>query len=58
MKHGRRAQQNTRKARIKILQHPNNFLTKEDLIGNTVEQLKIILEDLEKVDETKDDVVS
>ena len=58
MEHGRRAQQKRRKARIKILQHPNNFLAKEDLIGNTVEQLKIILEDLEKLDETKDDVVS
>ena len=44
MKHGRRAQQQRRKLRNKIVEQSNNSHTKESLIGNTIGVLKEILE--------------
>lgn len=44
MKHGRKAQQQRRKLRNEIIEHPDNKLSKEDLMGNTIEDLKEILE--------------
>lgn len=44
MKHGRRAQQKRRKLRNKIVEHPNSKYSKDQLVGNTVEDLKEILE--------------
>lgn len=56
MKHGRRAQQQRRKLRNKIVEQPNNAHTKESLIGNSVEELKEILErfSLTKEEESSD----
>ena len=56
MKHGRRAQQQRRKLRNKIVEQPNNEHTKESLIGNSVEELKEILErfSLTKEEESSD----
>ena len=44
MKHGRRAQQKRRKLRNKIVEHPKSEYSKDQLVGNTVEDLKEILE--------------
>jgi len=46
MKHGRKAQQQRRKFRLKVLHHPQNIYLYEELIGKTVEQLKEILQSL------------
>ena len=46
MKHGRRAQQERRKYRNKVLQHPQNIYLYEELKGKTVVQLKEILQTL------------
>lgn len=56
MKHGRKAQQQRRKLRNKIIEHPDIKLTKEDLMGNTIEDLKEILEkfSLTKEEESAD----
>ena len=56
MKHGRRAQQQRRKLRNKIVEQSNNTHTKESLIGNSVEELKEILErfSLTKEEESSD----
>lgn len=56
MKHGKKAQQQRRKLRNKIIEHPDNKLTKEDLMGNTIEDLKEILEkfSLTKEEESAD----
>ena len=56
MKHGRKAQQQRRKLRNKIIEHPDNKLSKEDLMGNTIEDLKEILEkfSLTKEEESAD----
>ena len=56
MKHGKKSQQKRRKLRNKIIQHPDNKLTKEDLMGNTIEDLKEILEkfSLTKEEESAD----
>lgn len=46
MKHGRKAQQQRRKFRIKVLQHPQNIYLYEELKGKSVVQLKEILQAL------------
>jgi len=46
MKHGRKAQQQRRRFRIKVLQHPQNIYLYEELKGKTVVQLKEILQTL------------
>ena len=59
MKHGRKAQQQRRRFRLKVLQHPQNIYLYEELIGKTVEQLKEILQSLveeeSKLNESKTD---
>ena len=59
MKHGRKAQQQRRRFRIKVLNHPQNIYLYEELIGKTVEQLKEILQSLveeeTKLNESKTD---
>ena len=59
MKHGKRAQQQRRRFRLKVLQHPQNIYLYEELIGKTVEQLKEILQSLveeeTKLNESKTD---
>ena len=51
MKHGRRAQQERRKYRNKVLQHPQNIYLYEELKGKTVVQLKEILQTLTEEEE-------
>ena len=46
MKHGRKAQQQRRRFRLKVLQHPQNIYLYEELKGKTVVQLKEILQAL------------
>lgn len=46
MKHGRKAQQQRRRFRLKVLQHPQNIYLYEELKGKTVVQLKEILQTL------------
>ena len=46
MEHGRKAQQQRRKYRNKVLQHPQNIYLYEELKGKTVVQLKEILQTL------------
>jgi len=46
MKHGRKAQQQRRKYRNKVLQHPQNIYLYDELKGKTVVQLKEILQTL------------
>ena len=46
MKHGRKAQQQRRKFRLKVLQHPQNIYIYEELKGKSVVQLKEILQAL------------
>ena len=46
MKHGRKAQQERRKYRNKVLQHSQNIYLYEELKGKTVVQLKEILQTL------------
>ena len=46
MKHGRKAQQQRRRFRLKVLHHPQNIYLYEELIGKSVEQLKEILQSL------------
>jgi hypothetical protein len=59
MKHGRKAQQQRRKFRLKVIQHPQNIYLYEELIGKSVEQLKEILQSLieeeSKLNESKTD---
>ena len=56
MKHGRRAQQQRRKLRNKIVEHPNSEYSKDQLVGNTIGDLKEILEkfSLTEEEETAD----
>jgi len=44
MKHGRRAQQKRRELRNKIVEHPNSEYSKDELVGQTIDDLKEILE--------------
>ncbi len=46
MEHGRKAQQQRRRFRLKVLQHPQNIYLYEELKGKTVVQLKEILQAL------------
>ena len=46
MEHGRKAQQQRRKYRNKVIQHPQNIYLYEELKGKTVVQLKEILQSL------------
>ena len=46
MKHGWKAQQQRRRFRLKVLQHPQNIYLYEELKGKTVVQLKEILQTL------------
>ena len=46
MKHGRKAQQQRRRFRLKVLQHPQNIYLYEELKGKTIVQLKEILQTL------------
>ena len=46
MKHGRKAQQQRRRFRLKVLQHPQNIYLYEELKGKSVDQLKEILQTL------------
>lgn len=50
MQHGRRAQQNRRRFRTKVLEHPQNIYSYDELLGKPVEQLKEILELLSQQD--------
>jgi len=51
MKHGRKAQQQRRRFRIKVLQHPQNIYLYEELKGKSVVQLKEILQTLTEEEE-------
>jgi hypothetical protein len=51
MKHGRKAQQQRRRFRLKVLQHPQNIYLYEELKGKTVVQLKEILQALTEEEE-------
>ena len=51
MKHGRKAQQQRRRFRLKVLQHPQNIYLYEELKGKTVVQLKEILQALAEEEE-------
>ena len=51
MKHGRKAQQQRRKYRNKVIQHPQNIYLYEELKGKTVVQLKEILQTLTEEEE-------
>ena len=44
MKHGRRAQQKRRKLRNMIVERSNNEYSKDELVGQTIDDLKEILE--------------
>jgi len=44
MQHGRKAQQKRRRFRTKVLGHPQNIHSYEELLGKTTVQLKEILE--------------
>ena len=46
MKRSKKAQQQRRRFRLKVLKHPQNIYLYEELIGKTVEQLKEILQSL------------
>ena len=46
MKRSKKVQQQRRRFRLKVLQHPQNIYLYEELIGKTVEQLKEILQSL------------
>ena len=54
MKHGRKAQQQRRKFRLKVLQHPQNIYLYEELKGKTVVQLKEILQTLTEEEEKRE----
>ena len=58
MKHGRRAQQKRRKLRNKIVEHPKSEYSKDQLVGNTVEDLKEILEKFSLTEEEESSDVS
>jgi len=51
MKHGRKAQQQRRRFRLKVLQHPQNIYLYEELKGKSVVQLKEILQTLTEEEE-------
>ena len=51
MKHGRKAQQQRRRFRLKVLQHPQNIYLYEELKGKTIVQLKEILQTLTEEEE-------
>lgn len=51
MKHGRKAQQQRRRFRLKVLQHPQNIYLYEELKGKSVVQLKEILQALAEEEE-------
>ncbi len=51
MEHGRKAQQQRRRFRLKVLQHPQNIYLYEELKGKTVVQLKEILQALTEEEE-------
>ena len=51
MEHGRKAQQQRRKYRNKVIQHPQNIYLYEELKGKTVVQLKEILQTLTEEEE-------
>ena len=53
MKHGRKAQQQRRRFRLKVLQHPQNIYLYEELKGKTVVQLKEILQTLNEEEENR-----
>tara|TARA_B000000557_G_scaffold250435_1_gene236751 strand:- start:1672 stop:1875 length:204 start_codon:yes stop_codon:yes gene_type:complete len=54
MKHGRKAQQQRRRFRTKVLQHPQNIYLYEELKGKTVVQLKEILQTLTEEEEKRE----
>ena len=54
MKHGRKAQQQRRRFRIKVLQHPQNIYLYEELKGKTVVKLKEILQTLTEEEEKRE----
>lgn len=58
MKHGRRAQQQRRRFRTKVLQHTQNIYSYEELIGKSTEQLKEILQTLSEEEATVKEKVS
>ncbi len=45
MKHGKKAQQKRRELRNKIVEHPDSEYSKEELVGQTIEDLKRILDE-------------
>ena len=51
MKHGRKAQQQRRRFRLKVLKHPQNIYLYEELKGKSVVQLKEILQALTEEEE-------
>jgi len=54
MKHGRKAQQQRRRFRLKVLQHPQNIYLYEELKGKSVVQLKEILQALTEEEEKRE----
>ena len=58
MKHGRRAQQKRRMLRNKIAEHPKSEYSKEQLTGQTIEDLKEILEKFSLTEEEESSDVS
>ncbi len=58
MKHGRRAQQQRRKLRNKIIEHPKSEYSKDELVGQTIDDLKEILEHFSLTEEEMKEIDS
>ena len=58
MKHGRRAQQQRRKLRNRIVEHPNSEYSKDELVGQTIGDLKEILENFSLTEEEMEELDS
>ncbi len=58
MKHGKKAQQKRRELRNKIVEHPDSEYSKEELVGQTIEDLKRILDEFSLTKEEEDEINS
>lgn len=58
MKHGRRAQQKRRKLRNMIVEHPKSEYSKDELVGQTIDDLKEILEHFSLTEEEMKEIDS
>ena len=58
MKHGKRAQQQRRKLRNKIIEHPKSEYSKDELVGQTIDDLKEILEHFSLTEEEMKEIDS